>query len=54
MIAHTLQYLSPIIRLLTVTFGLLLSLIINSAPGGTIVITGIFILAVAFVAKKIQ
>lgn len=46
--------LSPIIGLLTVTVGLLLSLIINSAPGGTIVLTGIVILAIAFVAKKIQ
>jgi zinc transport system permease protein len=46
--------LSPIIGLLTVTVGLLLSLAINSAPGGTIVLSGIFILAIAFVAKKIQ
>jgi zinc transport system permease protein len=46
--------LSPIIGLLTVTVGLLLSLIINSAPGGTIVLTGIAILAIAFVAKKIR
>jgi zinc transport system permease protein len=46
--------LSPIIGLLTVTVGLLLSLIINSAPGGTIVLTGIAILAVVFIAKKIQ
>ncbi len=46
--------LSPIIGLLMVTFGLLLSLVINSAPGGTIVLTGILILAIAFVAKKIQ
>ena len=46
--------LSPIIGLLTVTVGLLLSLIINSAPGGTIVLTGISILAIVFVAKKIH
>jgi len=46
--------LSPIIGLVTVVVGLLLSLIINSAPGGTIVLTGILILAVAFVAKKIR
>ena len=46
--------LSPIIGLLTVTVGLLVSLIINSAPGGTIVLTGIFILAITFVVKKIQ
>jgi zinc transport system permease protein len=46
--------LSPIIGLLTVTVGLLLSLIMNSAPGGTIVLTGIAILAIAFAAKKIQ
>jgi zinc transport system permease protein len=46
--------LSPIIGLLTVTVGLLMSLIINSAPGGTIVLTGIAILAIAFAAKRIQ
>jgi zinc transport system permease protein len=46
--------LSPIIGLLTVIFGLLLSLSINSAPGGTIVLSGIFILAITFVIKKIQ
>jgi zinc transport system permease protein len=46
--------LSPIIGLLTVTIGLLLSLIIDSAPGGTIVITGIVILAIAFASKKIR
>jgi len=46
--------LSPIIGLLTVTIGLLLSLIINSAPGGTIVLTGIAILAIAFGGKKIE
>jgi zinc transport system permease protein len=46
--------LSPIIGLLTVTVGLLLALIINSAPGGTIVLTGIAILAVAFAAKRIR
>ena len=46
--------LSPVIGLLTVTIGLLLSLIINSAPGGTIVLAGIFILAITFVAKKIR
>ncbi len=46
--------LSPIIGLLTVTTGLLLSLIINSAPGGTIVLTGIAILAITFATKKIQ
>jgi zinc transport system permease protein len=46
--------LSPIIGLITVTLGLLLSLIINSAPGGTIVLTGIGILAITFVIKKIQ
>jgi zinc transport system permease protein len=46
--------LSPIIGLLMVTVGLMLSLIINSAPGGTIVLTGIAILAIAFAAKRIQ
>ncbi len=46
--------LAPIMGLLIVTVGLLLALIINSAPGGTIVLTGIAILAIAFAAKKIQ
>jgi len=46
--------LSPIIGLVTVTVGLLLALIINSAPGGTIVLTGIAVLGIAFVAKRIQ
>ena len=46
--------LSPIIGLIAVTVGLLLALIINSAPGGTIVLTGIAILAIVFVAKRIQ
>jgi zinc transport system permease protein len=46
--------LSPFIGLVTVTVGLLLALIINSAPGGTIVLTGIAILGIAFVAKRIQ
>jgi len=46
--------LAPFIGLVTVTVGLLLALIINSAPGGTIVLTGIAILGIAFVAKRIQ
>ena len=46
--------LSPIIGLVTVTVGLLLSLIINSAPGGTIVLTGLAILGIVFVSKRVQ
>ena len=46
--------LSPIIGLVTVTVGLLLALIINSAPGGTIVLTGIAILGITFATKRIQ
>jgi len=46
--------LSRIIGLVTVTVWLLLALIINSAPGGTIVLTGIAVLGIAFVAKRIQ
>ncbi len=46
--------LSPIIGLITVTVGLLLALIINAAPGGTIVLTGIAILAIAFATNRIQ
>lgn len=46
--------LSPIIGLLIVTFGILVSVIIDAAPGGTIVLTGLAILAIVFAGKKIQ
>ena len=46
--------LSPVMGLITVTLGLLISLIIDAAPGGTIVITGLGILAAVFGAKRIQ
>jgi zinc transport system permease protein len=46
--------LSPLIGLITVTLGLLISIIIDAAPGGTIVLTGLAILAVVFAAKRIQ
>ncbi|HJW65422.1 MAG TPA: metal ABC transporter permease [Candidatus Bathyarchaeia archaeon] len=46
--------LSPVIGLITVTLGLLISIIIDAAPGGTIVLTGLAILAVVFAAKRIQ
>ena len=46
--------LSPIIGLITVTIGILFSVIIDAAPGGTIVLTGLTILAIAFLARRIQ
>jgi zinc transport system permease protein len=46
--------LSPIIGLITVIFGLLLSVAIDAAPGGTIVLTGLAILGIVFIAKRIQ
>lgn len=46
--------LAPIIGLITVTFGILASIILDAAPGGTIVLVGLAILAIVFAAKKIQ
>jgi zinc transport system permease protein len=46
--------LSPIVGLTTVMLGLLISLIIDATPGGTIVLTGLAILAAVFGAKRIQ
>ena len=46
--------LSPIIGLITVIFGILVSVIIDAAPGGTIVLTGLAILAIAFIGRRIQ
>ena len=46
--------LSPIMGLITVTLGLFTSIIIDAAPGGTIVLTGLAILAAVFAAKRIQ
>ena len=46
--------LSPIIGIITVIFGLLISIIIDAAPGGTIVLTGLAILAIVFATKRIQ
>ena len=45
--------LSPIIGLITVVLGILVSVIIDAAPGGTIVLTGLAILSVVFVSKKV-
>jgi zinc transport system permease protein len=44
--------LSPTIGLITVISGLLVSIIIDAAPGATIVLTGLAILAVAMIAKR--
>jgi zinc transport system permease protein len=46
--------LSPIIGLATVVLGLLVSILIDAAPGGAIVLTGLAILAVILIAKRIQ
>ena len=46
--------LSPIVGLTTVMLGLLIALIIDATPGGTIVLTGLAILASIFAAKRIQ
>ena len=46
--------LSPIIGLVTVTLGLLISIVLDAAPGGTIVLTGLAILAITLVAKRTQ
>jgi zinc transport system permease protein len=46
--------LAPIIGLITVTIGILFSIIIDAAPGGTIVLTGLAILAIAFAGRRIQ
>jgi zinc transport system permease protein len=45
--------LSPIIGIVTVVLGILASLAIDAAPGGTIVLVGLGILAATFVAKKV-
>jgi len=45
--------LSPIIGLITVVLGILLSVVIDAAPGGTIVLTGLAILSIVFISKKI-
>ena len=46
--------LSPIFGLITVVFGLLISIIIDAAPGATIVLTGLGILAIILITKRIQ
>jgi zinc transport system permease protein len=46
--------LSPIIGLITVVIGILLAVIIDAAPGGTIVLTGLAILGMVFVTKRLR
>jgi zinc transport system permease protein len=46
--------LSPIAGLIIVILGILLSVVIDASPGGTIVLAGIAILAIVFAAKKLQ
>jgi len=45
--------LSPLLGLVTVVLGVLISIIIDAEPGGTIVLTGVAILAITLAAKKI-
>jgi zinc transport system permease protein len=46
--------LSPAIGLTTVVLGLFLSIIIDASPGGAIVLTGLAILGIVLLAKRIQ
>jgi len=46
--------LSPIIGLITVISGMFMSIIIDAAPGGTIVLAGLAILGTVFLLKRIQ
>ncbi len=45
--------LAPIVGVVTVILGILVSLILDAAPGGTIVLAGLGILAVTLAVKKI-
>ncbi len=46
--------LSPLIGLATVVLGMLMSILIDAAPGGTIVLTGLAILGIVLLAKRLQ
>jgi zinc transport system permease protein len=46
--------LSPIVGLIIVALGILASIILDAAPGGTIVLVGLAILGAVFAIKKIQ
>ena len=46
--------LAPIVGLITVVLGILASVILDAAPGGTIVLVGLAILAIVFIGKRIQ
>lgn len=46
--------LSPIFGLVIVVAGLFMSILIDAAPGGAIVLTGLAILGIVFAAKKIE
>jgi zinc transport system permease protein len=45
---------SPIVGVITVVLGIIVAVVIDAAPGGTIVLTGLAILGAVFVAKRIQ
>jgi len=46
--------LSPIVGSIVVILGIILSVVIDAAPGGAIVLTGLAILAAVFIAKRVQ
>lgn len=46
--------LSPVIGLVTVILGLFLSIVLDAAPGGMIVLTGLAILAIILITKRTQ
>ncbi|MDQ1279966.1 MAG: zinc transport system permease protein [Thermoproteota archaeon] len=45
--------LSPIMGLIIVVLGLLMSVILDASPGGTIVLTGLFILGIVILSKRV-
>jgi zinc transport system permease protein len=45
--------LSPIIGLITVVLGVLMSIVLDAEPGGAIVLTGLAILAITLITKRI-
>ncbi len=45
--------LAPIVGVITVALGILASVVLDAAPGGTIVLVGLAILGVTFVGKKL-
>lgn len=46
--------LSPTLGIITVVLGLLMSIVLDAAPGGTIVLTGLAIFALVLITKRTQ